>query len=256
MPRGSRRSACRSARARPCQRSAMASVAADAAQESRAFRGRAPAPSRTAPVPRPRRLRPSGSTRPSAIVAVRLVRRERDRPLAPPARAARARSGVGDGVGVEQRPAGRDPPPRERELRVEGHGLLVVGERPREADRVVGARPRPSLLALEKGVVRGDVLRGLLGELFSCSSASATPSELGDLRRDVRLHLEHVRQRRVEGLLPLRRRRPVSLDLDELRIDLDAAGAVRLSASGPSRSAGSWAISSRAISCGVLVVFL
>ena len=131
---------------------------------------------------------------------------------------------------TSRQPAGRAPPARARE-----RSCCRAARRWRETLAQATARrpdpgPRParrsasalrrlagsfrlrrggSLLALEEGVVGGEVLRGLVGELLLLPlAASATPSASRDLRRDVGLHLEDVGQRRVERLLPARGGRP------------------------------------------------
>ena len=117
------------------------------------------------------------------------------------------------------------------------------------------------LLALEKGVVRGEVLRGLLGKPLLFPRSERDAQGLRDLRRDIRLHLEDIRHRRVERLLPLRVGRSGARDLDELGADLHAiAPAALLPADrrrqevvrrpAPRRSAAaSWSSSCRESSC-------
>ena len=60
---------------------------------------------------------------------------------------------------------------------------------------------------VEKGVVGGEVLRGLLRKPLLLARPERGTQRLRHLRRDLRLHLKHVRNRRVERLLPLGRRR-------------------------------------------------
>ena len=84
------------------------------------------------------------------------------------------------------------------------------------------------LLALEEGVVGGEVLRGLLREPLLLPRPERDAQRLSHPRRDVRLHLEDVRQRRVERLLPLRGRRAGARHLHELGAHVDAARAPAL----------------------------
>ena len=74
-------------------------------------------------------------------------------------------------------------------------------------------------LAFEIGII-GRQVRGRLGrELVAHAVAQRRVERTGHLRRDVGLHLEDVRERRVERLLPLGGRRGPGLDPDELGTD-------------------------------------
>ena len=128
----------------------------------------------------------------------------------------------GGAVGIEKRIGVRDPRPRLHEAGIQRRGLLVEAEHLPQAGGIVGSAV-PDFLTLEEGVVGGEVLRGLLGKplLLACSEGAA--QSLSHLRRDVRLHLEHIRDRRVERLLPLGRRGVRARHVDELRTHVDAA---------------------------------
>src|SRR6266511_1257655 len=65
-------------------------------------------------------------------------------------------------VDIQARGSPRDPSPRLRETRIEGHGLLVEAECPPHAGRVADSQASPDLLTLQKRVVGGEVLRRLL----------------------------------------------------------------------------------------------
>ena len=88
------------------------------------------------------------------------------------------------------------------EGRVESHGLLVVGHSSSEAQRITHHALR-HLLTVQERVVGGEIGRGPLGELLLGCSAKRYVERLGNAGRDVGLHLEHVRELGVEGLLPL-----------------------------------------------------
>ena len=77
-------------------------------------------------------------------------------------------------------------------------------------------------LALEVGVVRRRVRRRPLRQDCPLRRAERHVERLRHLSRHVGLHLEHVRERRVEWLLPLGR---AGRDLDQLRAHPDVAAA-------------------------------
>ena len=119
----------------------------------------------------------------------------------------------------------RELRPRGREAGVEGHRPLVVSDRLPQLARVCVAQPGTDLLTLQEGIVRREVLGRLLRQRLPLPRAQGHVERLGHAPRDVRLHLEHVRDRRVERLLPPRR---AGRDLDQLRAHLDAARAGRV----------------------------
>ena len=67
--------------------------------------------------------------------------------------------------------------PRLREAGIQRHGLLVEAERLAQAGRIVAGQAVRRLLALEEGVVGGEILRGLLREpLLLARRRARTPS--------------------------------------------------------------------------------
>ncbi len=188
-------------------------------------------------------------------VPLRAVRRERDGLLRRLPGALRER-GRRRAVGVQERIGHRDSCPRLREAGIQRHGLLVEAERLAQARGIAGRQAVRRFLALQEGVVGGEVLRGLLGEPLLLARSERAAQRLRHLRRDVRLHLEHVRQRRVERLLPLRGRRIRTPSRPRARESRGRGSRRRSSPSAPSPSAGTATSSSSAICFGVLVVFL
>ena len=134
-------------------------------------------------------------------VPLRAVRRERDGLLRRLPRALRER-GRGSAVGVQERVGAPRPRPRLREAGIQRHRLLVEGERLPQLAGSLARRHSASLLALQEGVVGREVLRRLLGKPLLLARPERAAQRLRHLRRDVRLHLEDVRDRRVERLLP------------------------------------------------------
>src|SRR5262249_24205917 len=111
------------------------------------------------------------------------------------------------GARPEQNSAGRrHARPCQREAGVERHGLLIETERPSRTGIL-------SFFPFEEGVISREILRGLLRKPLLFARSERHVQRLGDARRDVRLDLEDVRQRGVEGLLPFRGWSPGRLDL-------------------------------------------
>ena len=139
-------------------------------------------------------------------VSLRAVWRKRDGFLRrlPGAIGQRGRRGA---VGVQKRIGVRDSGPRLRESGIQRYGLLVEAERLAQAGRIAGCQAVRRFLALQEGVVGGEVLRGLLRKPLLLAGRERAAQRLRHLRRDVRLDLEDIRDRRVEGLLPPRCRR-------------------------------------------------
>ncbi len=73
------------------------------------------------------------------------------------------------------------------------HGLVVEAERLSQARGIGGCQAVRRLLAFQKGVVGGKVLCGLLRKPFLLARPERAAQGLRHLRRDLRLHLKHVR---------------------------------------------------------------
>ena len=144
-------------------------------------------------------------------VPLRAVRRERDGLLRRLPGTLRER-GRGCAVGVQERIGARDSRPRLGEAGIQRHGLLVEVDLLAQAGGIAGSAI-PDRVALQEGVVGGEILRGLLGKLLLLLRPERAAQCLRHLRRDLRLHLKHVRDRRVERLLPLGRRRIRTRDI-------------------------------------------
>ena len=138
-------------------------------------------------------------------MALRALRSDRQRLL----RGLQRPSGPGrrrSAVGVEQRRGTAEPRPRLQEAGVEGHRLLVVEDGPTEARRVAGRHRLRGLLTAQIGLVSRQVPGRLRLQLAFLSGRERDVERLCHPRGDLPLHLEDVRQRRVERLRPPRRR--------------------------------------------------
>jgi len=84
--------------------------------------------------------------------------------------------------------------PREREGRIEGHRLLVVGQRPPETYWIIEAFGREELLAAKERVISGQIGCWTGRELLANTVSECHVERLCHLFCDVRLHLEDVGQ--------------------------------------------------------------
>ena len=112
--------------------------------------------------------------------------------------------------------------------RIQRHRLLVGGNRLAETRRVERAHPLRGGLAPQEGIVGGQVLGGLRRQLVFDAVPQRHVQRLRHLSRDVGLHLEHVGQRGIESLLPLRRGGRARCDPDQLGADPYPAGPIRV----------------------------
>ena len=120
----------------------------------------------------------------------------------------------------------REMRPRLGKGRVERDGLLVI--RDRALQRVCVCDDETlRRLTLQIGIVRGEIRRRLLSERLSLPAAERNIERARDLIRDVRLHLEDIGDRGIEGLLPFRSGRMPFADVHQLGAHAHAARAVR-----------------------------
>ena len=156
------------------------------------------------------------------LMALRALRPDRQRLL----RGLQRPSGPGrrrSAVGVEQRRGTAEPRPRLQEAGVERNRLLVVADGPPEARRIAGRHRLRGLLTAQIGLVSRQVPGRLLLEFAFLSGRERDVERLCHPRGDLPLHLEDVRQRRVERLPPPRRR---ARGQTQLRAHLHAPRAV------------------------------
>ncbi len=189
---------------------------------------------------------------PHREVSLRKVRRELDRPLDGHARAIGG-ARVTDQLLRESREHFPETRPGESELRVERHGLFEMGGRftvhGRSPFAVVGRA------AAHVRIVGREVRRRAGADALRVARADRDLQRLCDLRRDAALHLEHVGEIRLVGVLPPRDGRALPRHLDQLGGDENAAGLSRFLPSHRPVSRCDTP-SSRAISAGERVVCL
>ena len=128
-----------------------------------------------------------------------ILRVQRQRPLGGGARPVRHRWRW-RAVAVQVRVGARQRRPRRHEARIECHRLLEVPDGLAQLSRTVAERALG--LAFEVRVVRRQVPRRTVLEHLLLPAADRHVERLRHPAGDVRLHLEHVGERRVERLLP------------------------------------------------------
>ena len=157
-------------------------------------------------------------------------------------------------VGVEQNQVDGQIRPGLGKAGIEPHRLLVLRDRPAKLGRAVTGAAGGGRASPEKRVIRLRIPRRRLGEPLLRRARQRHAHRLRHLSGDVRLHLEHVADRRLERLLPLARRRAVAAHLHQLGAHLHPAGAVGVL--GPAHRPGQQVLDARgraAICAGVRV---